>query len=480
MFKSKLLDLLKSMSFKDINRLDAYLHLPIYNKNEKLLDLFNIIKNEYPNYSNNPVLEKENIITHLFPNQQKQDAALRVVMSQLSKLIEDFFTIDCLQEDFELYKSEIYLKSLEKKDLKSAFRRELDEAIKKASEQQEQVIPNFIHRHELMKLSFNYNVINNNRLQESGLQQVLDSLDVLYISSKLKYACAALNRQDVLGEKFNFTLIEETLSLLNLRPDLNNGFIEIYKNIYMLLKKGEETYYSEIKRLITKYSAILSDDDKRDIYAWLTNYCTKKIKSGHENYLPELFYLYKTMLVEKMLLVNNYFMPNHYKNIVMTALKLKEYQWTESFIYDYAEKLPLDIKETVLNYTLAALYFERKNYDDALLCLMKLNPIDPYYGLNYRVLLCKTYYELNEFMALNANLESFRVYLLREKQLSEYNNLSYKNFINILKRLIRCKEKKKKANATLFEEMSQMEPLVHQQWLLEKIQELNAYNNLPI
>ena len=179
------------------------------------------------------------------------------------------------------------------------------------------------------------------------------------------------------------------------------------------------------------------------------------------------------MLAEQMLLVDNFFMPNHYKNIVITALKLKEYDWTQDFIDKYAPKLPLDIKETVFNYTLAALHFDRKEYDEALFCLMKINPIDPYYGLNYRALLCKTYYELSEFMALNANLESFRVFVLREKQLSEYNNLSYKNFINVLKRLIRGKEKKKKTADNLLTEMSSMEPLVHKQWLLEKIQELN-------
>jgi hypothetical protein len=473
MLKSKLIEILKTISFKDLNRLDAYLHLPIYNKNEKVLDLFNIIKQEYPSYINNSVLEKENIIKQLFPDQQKQDAALRVVMSQLSKLVEDFFTIDCLQEDFEQYRSEIYLKSLVKKGLNGLFRKELDEAIKKSTEQKEQIIPNFLHQHELTKQSFNYNVINNNRLQESGLQQVLDSLDVLYIASKLKYACAALNRQDVLGEKFNFTLIDEILLLLQQRPDLENNFITIYKNVLNLLKSGDETYYKKIKQLISKNSDILSDDDKRDIYAWLTNYCTKKIKSGQDKYLHEIFDLYKVMLAEQMLLVDNFFMPNHYKNIVITALKLKECDWTQDFIYRYATKLPLDIRETVFNYTLAALHFDRKEYDEALFCLMKINPIDPYYGLNYRALLCKTYYELSEFMALNANLESFRVFVLREKQLSEYNNLSYKNFINVLKRLIRCKEKNKKTADNLLTEMSSMEPLVHQQWLLEKIQELN-------
>ena len=56
MLKSKLIEILKTISFKDLNRLDAYLHLPIYNKNEKVLDLFNIIKQEYPSYINNSVL----------------------------------------------------------------------------------------------------------------------------------------------------------------------------------------------------------------------------------------------------------------------------------------------------------------------------------------------------------------------------------------------------------------------------------------
>ena len=84
-------------------------------------------------------------------------------------------------------------------------------------------------------------------------------------------------------------------------------------------------YYKKIKQLISKNSDILSDDDKRDIYAWLTNYCTKKIKSGQDKYLHEIFDLYKVMLAEQMLLVDNFFMPNHYKNIERIRLDTRFY-----------------------------------------------------------------------------------------------------------------------------------------------------------
>lgn len=475
MLRSKLMEMVKTISFKDLNRLDAYIKSPLNNKNEKICDLFFIIKEEYPIYGHNAALEKENIIKTLFGGQTKQEASLRVLMSQLTKLVEDFFIHDSLNKDFETYHTEILLHSLSKRGIDHILRKELDDALKKADEKKEQIIPLFHHRHELSKIALNQNLINHNRQQESGLQQVIDSLEVYYIATKLKYVCAALSRQDVLGERFHFALLDETIALANDDRYRKIPYINIYRHVYLLLTTAtteSEYHYQQIKILLPQYHAYLSDDDRRDMHAWLANYCTKQIKSGQERYLYEIFELYKIMITEQMLLVNNHFLPNHYKNIVMTGLKLKEYDWTEQFIGQYASKLPDSVRETVFNYAKAALHFERGTHDDALLHLMNINPIDPYYGVNYRVLLCKTYYELHEFTALKANLESFRVFVLREKQLSEYNNLSYKNFINLLKRLVRCKEQGKKGSESLATDLKNTEPLISQQWLSEKIAEL--------
>ncbi|HNL08194.1 MAG TPA: hypothetical protein PKH93_11525, partial [Chitinophagales bacterium] len=91
MHKSKLVGIFKSLTYKEIERLDAIVHSPVHLKNEKLVALFDLLKSEYPQFDETKnSLEREQVSALLYPQNNKADTALRVTMSQLTKVIEDF------------------------------------------------------------------------------------------------------------------------------------------------------------------------------------------------------------------------------------------------------------------------------------------------------------------------------------------------------------------------------------------------------
>jgi hypothetical protein len=86
----------------------------------------------------------------------------------------------------------------------------------------------------------------------------------------------------------------------------------------------------------------------------------------------------------------------------------------------------------------------------------------------------RTYYELGEFDALDSLLESFRIYLLRSKQITKETQSQYATIIRMIKKLssinptnkIKIKELEKKVIASTNN--------VAKEWLLEKVEELRT------
>ena len=89
-----------------------------------------------------------------------------------------------------------------------------------------------------------------------------------------------------------------------------------------------------------------------------------------------------------------------------------------------------------------------------------------------KLLLMRTYYELGEYNALDSLLESFRIYLLRNKQLTKETNLQYAMIIRMIKRLSNINPNNKAQVNDLAEKIKASTNNVAKQWLLEKVQEL--------
>lgn len=154
----------------------------------------------------------------------------------------------------------------------------------------------------------------------------------------------------------------------------DNPVIEIYYGIIKLFDVGDQDkYFFRIKEILGHIRDTLHEDDLREIYINLTNYCNRKITAGVFNFRKEKFEIYKEENEIKLYVVNGFMPTVYYKNLVILALSLDEYLWVKEFIQSYKNELHPDSKDNFYNYCMALYEFDMKSLTGLWSFFRKLN-----------------------------------------------------------------------------------------------------------
>jgi hypothetical protein len=239
-----------------------------------------------------------------------------------------------------------------------------------------------------------------------------------------------------------------------------------------LLDSDEESHYHELRSLLREHFHAFSVVELGQMYAFALNYCIKKLNSGRTEYLRELFEVYQELLEGRLLHNGDHLMPRHFKNIVTTAIRLEEFAWTETFIRENTLELPPDSRENAQNYNQAALAYARSDYSLALRLLNQVEFTDVFYQLDSKALLLKCYYELDEFEPLLSLIDSFKIFLRRNKVLSDYQRRVYLNMVKFVKKLVGIRLGGRKTLTDLQVEIEATREVADLRWLLGKVGQL--------
>jgi len=221
--------------------------------------------------------------------------------------------------------------------------------------------------------------------------------------------------------------------------------------------------------LLAEHGKLFPREELNDMYIFARNYCAQKINNGESNYLYEVFDLYRMLLNDQVLLVNGHLSQWDYKNIVAVALRLGKYDWARQFIRDFKDKLRPEERQNAYSYNLANYHYYRKEFEETMLLIRDVEFTDTYYHLDCKVLLLKSYYELGEIQALLSLIDSFYMYLKRNKAISEFQRSSYLNFLRIVRKLLRLKPGDGQKQAALKLELDRSHPIANVSWLKEKL-----------
>ena len=148
--------------------------------------------------------------------------------------------------------------------------------------------------------------------------------------------------------------------------------VAVYFQIYLALREGENLdNYFKLKDLLELYGNYFPINEAKNIYDSALNYCIRKINQGNQQFLREYFDLINIMIERETIYTDNKLSPWDFKNIVVIALRLGEYEWTENFILNFKERLLEDFRENAVTYNLAQLYFYQKKYNKVLSLLQE-------------------------------------------------------------------------------------------------------------
>ena len=275
-----------------------------------------------------------------------------------------------------------------------------------------------------------------NRNIGTSLQQVVDHLDNYYLFNKLRYCCEMINRRNILMEEYRLEMFDEVLVYMKKNPVDRVPGIQIYYQILLTLtEKDEENHYQKLIGLLDEYSYLFNKIDNKTFYAFAQNYCIKKINSGKPQYLNELFELNKKLIAGEFIYDGKHIPQWDFKNIVTTALRLKELDWVEEFIIEYKGKVEAKDRKNAFAYNMAYLNFYKEEYGKAIRLLQRVKFTDVFYNLDSKSMLLKSYYELEEYTVLFALSDTLKNYLRRNKQVSDYFRTIYTNLVRYLSKM---------------------------------------------
>jgi len=308
------------------------------------------------------------------------------------------------------------------------------------------------------------------RTDELNLQEISDTLDITFITNKLKQTCLLFSHQAVYKKEYDFGLLQQIINHVEHKKLLDIPAVAIYYYYYQsLTQEGHLIYFRKFKELVFEHDSKFPPEEIRDLYILAINYTIRQLNQGNNTFAQECLDLYKGGLKKELLFDDNNKLSRFtYNNIVASALRVNDLEWAAEFIGLYKSNLVRRYRESTWVFNLARLEYERKNYDDALVYLQKADFGDLLNNLIAKTLLLKIYYELEEFSLLESHLDSMKTFIRRKTSIG-YHQTNYSNILKYTKKLLSTNlfDRSKKEN--LRQEIQSEKILTEREWLLERL-----------
>lgn len=476
MNKSSLIEAFRTFSPKEIKEFSEFVSSPFFNKNVNVVKLFELIRKNYPEFDPFKI-EKEKIFTKLFPGKPYKDSTLRLLMYYLYELVEKFMAYNRFSND-RFYHKEVLLAEL--------FDRKLFKDYEKIIEEANEELDNLIVRdayyfrnryefaeHKLSYLAEIYMGKYEKYLTKENIQLFSDNITYFYLISVLKYYAITLNTMYLYNVKVDTSIFENILNNFKIEQFRDVPMVTIYYRVILLFLRPEDTenYYS-LKELIIKNEAIIGSS-LGDLYINLENYCARCIRKGDQKFLPESFDIYELELKKKTYLQHGNMPNSFFSSFVVTAAKLKRFEWLRKFINDYKDELNENSREAYYFYCMSFLENEEGNFEKALEYLAKSKPEEVYLKMDLRILQCRIYYSLAWNIPLQSLLDTFKKTVQNNKYITDMRKEQYFKFIKYTNQMNNIRFKEDKAAADIMiDELKRDDFFAYKLWVVDEAEKL--------
>jgi hypothetical protein len=469
MDRSKVIELLSTFNEGQLVRLRAFGKAELTGKPDKVMRLLDILVaarkrgNRYPT--------REVAFRQLFPNNPFSEKRLSYVMTDLLHLVERYIiSQEALSE--ELRNRLRLLRYYDSARLEKHYAEVMRETEKLMEGNPYQDASRYFNEFLLHEIRNHHFDRLKERRHDESLQKAIDNLDIYYLIIKLKHSCEIVNRQRFSSSTYDLRFINEIIQYLETHPHEQVPAIACYYHIYRMLTEPEkETWFRGLRKLLDIHSTSFPATEAKDMYDYALNYCIIRINEGKQEFLNEVFNIYQTLLEKELLFTEKTLSPWSFKNIVVVALRLKEYKWAEDFIEKYKGRISPEFRANAYAYNRAYVHFHRRQYEQALLMLQSVVFTDIYYSLDTRSLMLKIYFELHEVEALRSHISAFRLFLKRNKLVSDSMRTVYLNQIKFIQRILRLEPRDPAARERLKADLAVTPQIADKSWVEEKVAE---------
>jgi hypothetical protein len=479
MYSGKLFLWLDSLTKAEKSRLKDFVNSPFFNKNEDPSRFLTIIYDDEERK-----LTKVKVYQALFPGKNYDARKITDQVYYLTRLVEQFLSLQKFIADPILQNINLLSESLDRSIEKMALSTSSEVEVQlRETTYRDQVYyyQDYLFQTELDKFYIGKEKVK----RDESLQKKTDSLDLFYISTKLRDCCEMLNRNQIMQSSYEMPMlinikgyVEEFLYDFGKYPAIG-----IYYHILLMLQNPEkEVHFQELTSLLEINHALFPENELQDMYNYARNYCIRKINAGDNEYYRPLFEISKKLIDTGLIQSGKYITQRDYKNIVSNALRIGEFDWTLAFINDYKLKISPENRQNAYAYNLANYYYETKDYTKSVRLLRDVEFTDVYYNLGAKTMLLKIYFERDEDELFLAMAAAFKIYLTRNKLINEQTYLNYNNLLSYTRKAFYLKnrlpyQRKKDFGKKVVELITKVENtknIVNKKWLAGQIKKLES------
>ncbi len=462
---SKLLSLFKTLEKQEIRDFKKYLHSPFFNQREDVIQLFDyLLKQEK---RKKKAWDKETVFQKLYPGEIFDDHKIRMTISFLFRHLEDFLVYQELFKDS--VKTKISLAQIyRKRGLAKHFHGTIQSAKILQERQPSRNAKYHNNRMDILLEEFQFKA-SYERTVVQNLQEISNTMDITFISLKLRQSCHSISHQAVYKTDYQFDLIADMLRLVEEKALLDIPAIAAYYYCYKSYRNPENIFfYEQLKKEILKNSQFFPASELRDLYLFTINFCIKRMNEGFKQFEKEALQLYQQGLQTGHLLENGVLSRFTYRNIVTMSLMVQDYEYAQQFIHEYYPHLAATHQQSAYSFNLARLEYARKNYKTALTLLQKAAYKDLLLNLAAKTIALKIYYELEEFDLLESHIAAMTNFI-RRKAIIGYHKKNYLQLLKFTKSLLELKPYDREARNKLSKEIEETKMVAEKSWLLTRI-----------
>lgn len=480
MIDSSLVLLLKKFDKQQLKEFNNFVKSPFFNTNNALIKLYEYIRKQYPEY-NPGKLEKEHVYKKIFGKTKYNDGFIRVLMSNLQSLAEEFLTYQGFKKD-TLIKKKYLIDELNSMGARKHAEKVLSEGLKDIAKMTPEQPDDYLgmyymafYKRYLYSTQF---VVNKNNKPDESIYDDQKYFIYHFLLRTLESYFYHLNQKQIINYEPKLIFLDEIIIFLENNPEfldlhmLNITFLRV-----LLLKNNDIKDYYRLKKVF--YDSF-NKIDKKDVFNTISiiiNYCQKNYSATEDEiFLVEKFDILKFAVENNLNTFEKIegFDVSRFSNIVSTAIEFNKAEWAENFIKQYGKELNPETKDYKVAFANAMVLSAKNEYDEALICLSKLkNPATSTDKFNLKILQLRIYYEINYFDQANSTADSFRHLIQNDKVLPESYKEYYKNFYSIYIKLLSLKLKNDKSGIIeIKEKLKTTKNIVFKRWLIEKADEI--------
>lgn len=477
MTDSKVYIALTHLSVYELNSFRKYLESPYFNMNEKLLTLYDLYAHRIRK-ENVEELQKEDIWNVIYEGKKFSDPKLRKLNSDLLKVFEEFLAQKSFDNNRYL-KNNLILRAIRKRKIEKLYKstssstdRNIEQTFNRSSDY---IFAKFTNEKEKLELYSESEMLrkrSKNIENEVNIDVIVKYLDQYYLAEKLKYYVKLLGWKKMISLEQEINHIEELNAMVESGEYDHIPPIIIFSTIAKTqLDPDNVKNYFKLKEQVAEFIDFFPDDEIRSIYDALLSYCVRRVNKGDLAFQEEALSVYKRALEKETIFSNGYINQVTFNNIVFFALRTGEFDWAESFVEDYKLRLNEKDRASSVAFSLARIEFYKKNYGKVIELLQQVEMEAVLYTLDSKTILLFSYYELDEFDALDSYINAFRVFVNRAKSISTRKKGHYKNLLKYVNKLINLRNSDQEGISKLRKEIEETPGIVSKPWLLQKLDE---------